>query len=147
MRIVRALPSDVPRFMECAREFTQLLGTPLNEHHYGEAWRKQLVAGTGVVLMIVDEQDRVCGGIGGIRTIDFLSGEPQAVELFWYVKEDYRKGLLPVRLLTGFEQWAKEQGCVHVCMIYMEKSQPQKMKTFYERKQYALLESVYRKKL
>lgn len=145
MRLFRATLDDVPRIMACAREFCAILKQPLNEKHYGHFWSCVLSGNTGIIFLLEDEAGQVAGGIGGISHPDLLSGEPCAVELFWYVKPEFRKGLWPVRLLRSFEGWAEANGCKTVAMIYMQDSQPEKMKEFYERSGYRLLESHYTK--
>ena len=147
MRLIEATVSDVPRIMECAREFCAVLKQPLNENHYGQFWSATLSFNQGIIFLLEDGAAKVAGGIGGIKLPNLLSGEMSAVELFWYVKPEFRKGLWPVRLLKQFERWAFEHGCAEVAMIYMEDSQPEKMRSFYERSGYTLRESHYTKKL
>jgi GNAT superfamily N-acetyltransferase len=148
MRIVRAQLQDVPRIMECARQFTAILpDCTLDEAHYGNLWRRVIEAGAGAIFLLETDEGGVAGGIGGICTPDILTGQLVAVELFWYVQPEHRHGLFPVRLLREYERWASGQGCVHVSMIYMEASMPERMKEFYERSGYRLLETVYRKRL
>lgn len=147
MRLFEATSADVPRIMECAREFTALLpDCPLNENHYRLFWERELSSKKGIIYLL-EHEGVIVGGIGGIASPDLLTGKLSAVELFWYVKPDYRKGLWPIRLLKCFEEWAKLKGCATISMILMEASQPAEMRHFYERAGYSLLETQYRKNL
>ena len=146
MRIIEAKPSDVPRIMACAREFCALLKVNLNEAHYAAVWTRFMEEGRGG-MFLMEDAGRIVGGIGGITADDLLTGEREAVELFWYVQPEFRKGLAPIRLLNHFEDWAAGAGCKGVAMIHMEASMPQELKLFYEKRGYRLLESHYRKTL
>lgn len=148
MKLIKAGVDDVPRIMECAREFTSVIpDCQLDEAHYAESWRGFLNAGNGVILLLETAVGQVAGGLGGIVHPDLLSGKLNAVELFWYVKPEYRGGTWPVRLLREFEVWAATRGCDQVCMIHMECSMPARLKEFYLRSGYQLIETVYRKNL
>lgn len=146
MKLFKASLEDVPRIMDCAREFTSILACPINEAHYAECWIGFIKSGAGAMFLLEDE-GAVVGGIGGIRHPDLLSGEACAVELFWYVKPKYRRGTMPVRLLTEFERWAQEGGCRTVAMVHMQDSMPEALGAFYERHGYELYETMYRKQL
>lgn len=147
MRIVRATIEDLPRILECAREFTSIIpGCPLDEAHYVATWREFLLSGAGAIFLIENDGE-VVGGIGGVSHPDLLTGRKIAIELFWYVKEKFRGGLHSIRLLFEFEAWAKQVECTQVNMIHMECSMPSEMKSIYERQGYELFETVYRKEL
>jgi GNAT superfamily N-acetyltransferase len=148
VRITAATIDDVPRILECAREFTAILpDCPLDESHYSQFWRGALQSRAGIILLLEEDDGRVVGGIGGMIHPDLLTGRLCAVELFWYVKREHRRGLWPVRLLKGFEVWARRRGCATVAMIYMQASMPERMKGFYEQAGYSLYECGYRKVL
>ncbi len=142
----RAQLKDVPRILECARQFTSLLGIPLDEAAYTQFWRQNLLSGGGAIWLL--EADAVVvGGIGGILKRNPLTGLISAVESFWYVKPEYRGGLSAIRLHACFERWAEEQGADDVNMIFMEKSMPEAVRSYYQKVGYELLETVYTKAL
>lgn len=148
MRIVRADASDVPFIMECAREFTSIIpDCPLDARHYESAWWNFITDEKGAIYLLMDDSGNVAGGIGGIWNHDLLTARRMAIELFWYVKPGYRKGVWPIKLLKAFEGWAVENKCQHVAMIHMECSMPDEMKSIYGRLGYSLFETMYRKKL
>lgn len=95
----------------------------------------------------MEHDGEVCGGIGGMHYPDLLTAQKLAVELFWYVKPEYRTGMWPIRLLKEFEVWASMCYCTSVNMIHMECSMPEKLAEIYQRLGYSKFETIYRKKL
>jgi GNAT superfamily N-acetyltransferase len=147
VRLFQATIDDIPRIMDCAREFTSIIpDCPLNEAHYEAEWRKFFNSGNGVIYLM-EHEGEIAGGIGGIKCPDLLTGRASAIELFWYVKPEFRSGTWPVRLLREFEQWAVMRGCHEISMIHMECSMPERMKEFYTRNGYELFETMYRKRI
>jgi GNAT superfamily N-acetyltransferase len=147
MRLFRATEDDVPRIMDCAREFCALLGQKLNEAHYETVWRLKLRGDLGAIFLLEDDGD-IVGGIGAIKAQDMLSADWYAIEAFWYVKPEHRGGLWSVRLMKRFEEWGfGEARCAEVAMVHMEQSMPAQLKAFYERSGYVLDETVYRKRI
>lgn len=144
MRIFKAAIIDIPRIMECAREFCAVLGHDFDEASYHKFWIKTIFDGNGDIFLL-EHEGGVVGGIGGIKSGQPLSGKLVAVELFWYVKEQYRHGLWPMRLLSEFERWSEECGCESINMIHMEKSMPDHLKKVYQRMGYELIETVHSK--
>lgn len=130
--------------MACAREFTAQLGVTLDEPCYTAWWRRHLLAGSGAMFLI-DCEGTVAGGIGGTLNQIPLTGEVSAVESFWYVSEAHRGGLGGLRLHAAFEAWARAQGAADVNMIFMEKSMPGRVRNYYYRQGYELLETVHQK--
>ncbi len=145
MQPFRATLKDVPRILVCAREFTALLGIKLNEPHYVAYWRQNLLSGCGAMFLLEHER-LVVGGIGGTLIQQPLTGDKVAVEAFWYVKEEQRGGSASLRLHSAFEEWGWSEGADSVAMIFMEASMPQRLKGYYQRRGYDLLETVWQKK-
>lgn len=59
-----------------------------------------------------DEAGAVVGGMAGMVTQHWASDDLVANELALFVAPEYRGGLLAVRLLTRYLQWAAERGAV-----------------------------------
>lgn len=146
MKIHRAETSDIPLIMECAREFCAVLDHPLNEDSYHAFWARTLLDDSGCIFLLQNDNE-VVGGIGGVASSDPLSGMKIAIEMFWYVKQQFRQGMWPLRLLREFECWAKMVGCDSINMIHMEKSMPEDMKRIYGRLGFNLIETIHSKKL
>lgn len=70
-------------------------------------------------IMLVEEREgRIVGMICGvIFTWYFNSKYKSGQELFWYVKPEYRRTTVGVRLIKELEQRAKEKGCTTWIMI------------------------------
>lgn len=146
MKIIEATIDDVPRILECAKLFCDVLKWPLNEDYYAMFWKSALASHSGVIFLLVDGAE-VLGGIGGIAKRDLLSGEVNAIELFWYIKPEHRHGVWSVKLLKSFEQWAARQNCKRVSMVLMADSMADRLTEFYTRAGYRHLETVYSKEI
>ena len=147
MNLVRASIEDVPRIMECAEMFcSQIPDCTLNKAHYADCWRDYLTSGSGAIFLL-ESDGNVAGGIGGVCYPDPLTGSKIAVELFWFVKPEFRRGSWPIKLLKEFEVWARMCYCSHVSMIHMQCSMPAEIAFIYQRLGYELFETIYRKKL
>ena len=138
--IFQALPEHIPLCVPLATEYTDIIPSmKFNPTHWVDFWQSQLKAGSGVVFLA--ENDGIVGGIGGIKYPCPLSGRMTAVEMFWYVTEKSRReGIL---LYKYFKNWARENGCERIAMIYLPCSMPEKLKRFYEREGLTLIEMHY----
>lgn len=58
------------------------------------------------LLTVLEAKGRTIGMFGAMATLSPYSGEPVAMELFWYVAPESRGG--GVRLLRHAENWARE---------------------------------------
>lgn len=144
MKIIRATALDVHRIIPLADKFCRVLGVNLNPWHYTRFWKNQIGNHTGAMFLVVDGES-VRGGIGGITSVEPLSGEVEAVEMFWFMDEEYRSGLWSIRLLKELESWAKQMHCKHMSMIAMEDSMREQLEKFYGRTGYRRFETIYRK--
>lgn len=140
---IRQMRSDeVAKMAPGGRAFAASLDWPFDEAGY-LAYFKQLVdSGVGVVFFLEDG-DSVVGGIGGTIQKEPISGRTVAIESFWYVFPDFRRGMGPIRLLQAFEHWGFAQGAHHVCMIAMAKSMADEIDRLYARLGYSKLETTY----
>jgi len=100
----------------------------------------------GIAKVFVDEVDGVFyGAIGFIVYNDFHSGEKCAVETFWFVPPEY-SGIGSI-LVKAYEDAAKQLGCTKVAMVHLADSYPEKLKSYYKKIGYRLLESHYIKEI
>jgi GNAT superfamily N-acetyltransferase len=99
------------------------------------------------VEFVAEENGEILGAIAAIKGRDNHTGVWFAVETFWFVNPLIRSKGVGTALLEAFEQWAKEQGCQFTAMIHMVDSQPDILKSFYEKKGYKLTELHYIKPL
>ena len=144
MRLFKATVEDVPKILPCGVQYTnKIKDMPLDADHWLGTWREFIDAGTGVIYLAEDDNGFIVGGIGGICYPCLLTNRKTAVELFWYTDDEHRgEG---VKLYNLFEQWARDEGCERMAMIYLPDSMPAKLDIFYRRKGYFLRECHYEK--
>ena len=106
--------ADIPQILELIQEY--LLQTPYKDYSVS------LPRARGIVeALLIDDQngcvavsfvaDRVVGVIVGHKITPTFSYEPVAVELLWYLTEEFRTPRRAYELLQVYEMWAKWTGC------------------------------------
>ena len=133
---------DIPRIVAMGKLFRE--STPYsmfigeNSNRMAEL-AKTLIAGHGV---LVSERDgQLTGMLGFLRYSHFISGDPLAGEVFWWVDPDRRgEG---VKLLIEMERRAKQDGAKFVQMIAPSK----KVAGFYGKMGYEYVEETWQKNL
>lgn len=69
------------------------------------------------VIFVAEIDGKVVGAIVGMMSQFWFSRKTKlAAELAWWVKAEHRKGTVGIRLLTTFEEWAKENGATVVSL-------------------------------
>lgn len=92
-------------------------------------------------IIFVDEEGH--GMIAGM-IVPFAYGiEDQAIELLWWVDEEYRLTGIGRELLEGFEVWAASRGARIVTMVSIDDH----VGRYYEKQGYTLCERTYMKDL
>lgn len=92
-------------------------------------------------VVFIDESGH--GMIAGM-IVPFAYGiEEQAIELLWWVDEEYRLTGIGRELLEGFEVWAASKGARIVTMISLD----DQVGSYYEKQGYTLCERTYMKDL
>lgn len=85
--------------------------------HIADALRKILEVGA---IFVAEINGVVRGGIVCSVTPAWFAPDARiAVELAWWVDDDYRNGMTGIRLLQAYERWAKESGASMICMSDM----------------------------
>lgn len=111
------------------------------------AWRGILSRGVGAIFMLVDDDGKVQGAIGGLVFPDPFSGLLIATEAFWFVRARHRKTVGSMRLYKAFEQWARARGCRRIQMIHLADVNPEEVAAMYRRMGFELAEMRYVKEL
>jgi GNAT superfamily N-acetyltransferase len=106
-----------------------------------------ITSGKGAVLLSVDEDGKVQGGLCALKGRDRHDGTLYAVEDFFFVHPAYRDQGIGAILINAFEAWAASQGCRKAAMIHLVDSYPDILKAFYEKRGYKLTELHYVKDL
>lgn len=68
-------------------------------------------------------------------------------ELFWYMKPESRKSITSYRLVKKAEEFAKENDIQYVSMMHMAYPNPEKLKDFYIKMGYHMVQTEYFKKI
>ncbi len=129
--------SNIHEVKPYAAEFMQTLQEPCDPDYYQHRWEGFLKAGIGVGWWAYVD-GKCTGGIGGIIAPDILCGKSTLIELFWYITPKYRRcGILVYREMKRYV----EDKNLRWAMIHMERSMPEKLKEFYTKQGFRLLET------
>jgi GNAT superfamily N-acetyltransferase len=121
-----------------------LSAAPFQLEKFVEMWRELIALERGVIFLLMDREQPV-GAFGGILHLEQYSDKPIASEFFWFVQEEARgRGIL---LMREFEKWARERGAREFRMIHLADSMPERLKDFYLRDGFHVVETAYAKEL
>ena len=124
---------------------SKLPGT-FNPAFFKSIWTTFIEQDLGAMFMLLDDQQKLMGVIGGLKHPDPYNGDLVAQEMFWFVHPAHKsKGA--VELYNAFEGWAKEIGAKRLCMACVCNSHMKAVRKFYERKGYRPVDVSYFKNL
>jgi mRNA-degrading endonuclease HigB of HigAB toxin-antitoxin module len=130
---------SVEPIREWAIEFLSTLGEEINPDYFLEQWQKFFANGIGIIFYLAYDSN-VVGGIGALSVPSLLTGKKELIEVFWYVTPQHRKhGLSLYSAMSKYFESADD--IKRFAMIHMEKSMPEKLKTFYTKQNFRLLET------
>lgn len=69
---------------------------------------------TNFAMVLEDEEHGVVGALFGYITEYYFSRDKIACDLAWYVSPEFRGNMGSLKLLQGFQDWAKERGAMEV---------------------------------
>ena len=98
---------------------------------------------TATWAAVVD--DEIVGLLGALFIFEFWSGLPMAMEQFWFVLEEHRKGGTALRLFREFEKEAIRRKCQTVWVGANTFHNPEKMARVYGKKGFELWGQNFRK--
>jgi GNAT superfamily N-acetyltransferase len=101
-----------------------------------------LVEAPGGALFVAEQGDGLVGMIGLALSVQPLSGELAAGELFWYVEPEAR-GRTGIKLLRRAESWAKAAGATVVVMVAPNAN----VERFYASRGYDRFEVTYQRRM
>jgi GNAT superfamily N-acetyltransferase len=108
-------------------------------------YRAMMAEGRAWILILLDDRGWLQGGLGFIKSTEIHSGDPIAIETFWFVAPRYRgKG---VSLLRAYEKLAAELGCNKIAIAHLADSYPDRLERLYEHRGFSLIEKMYLKEL
>lgn len=120
-------------------------GSPYRDLFDADPARLRLSAAEMVekgVIFVAEQDGALVGMLGGVMAHHFVSGEPFAAELCWWVLPEAR-GRSGLRLETAFLAWAREHGATFVTMS----APTDRAARLFERLGYALMERAYYRRL
>lgn len=130
---------DVEPIREWAIEFLATLGEDLSPDHFVAQWRKFFESGIGKIFYLIN-RGHVVGGIGAIEAPSLTSGKIELIEVFWYVTPQHRRA--GTSLYAAMDKYFSNSPHIsRFAMIHMENSMPDKLKMFYTRQGFRLLET------
>ena len=95
--------------------------------------------------LVAEIDNRVIGVIAGFPGENLVDGTPIFQEAIWYVLPDYRR--YGIKLLKEFEKLIKEKGFNRMVIAQMGNLKFDKLRHFYERIGYTMMEVQYIKEL
>lgn len=131
---------DLQGITECAKRFFEYAeyekqGLPFDEESFQIKISEYITNHNGIVILLKDD-DHVAGGIAGfVGEWGFNNSIRFAVELFYWVDEEYR-GKNSVKLLMLYEIYAKSLGAKKSVMISINTDLRNKIKKLYDRMGY-----------
>ena len=116
-----------------------------NPNKFLTIWNQCIHANTHNIFVCYDG-DTLTGAIGGYVINQSYSDHPlYGIEDFWYVKKEYRKNNVGIKLFNMLESWFKEVGADQMQMMHYPYAP--KLKDFYEGQGFKILETTYIKSL
>lgn len=145
--IRQARVSDLDRLLSLGEMFYTEAGLPgkFSPESFISNWSMFINGNMGAIFLL-EEDELIIAGIGGVRFPDSASGRVQAQELFWFVHPDHRRDGMGEVLLIEFERWARDVACQSVVMAALE-GLSNGVEELYLRRGYRPLERLYIKEV
>lgn len=105
----------------------------------------QVIQNEDAILLVSEENNKITGILAACLSRTLFSPTPIAIELAWFIKEEYRGRSDAIRLMKTYEEWARFKGCHSVCMADL--TQTNDLEKFYTRMGYSPVEQSYIKEL
>ena len=98
-----------------------------------------------VETFVAEVDGEIAGYLVGQVTEPLFSSQKVASEIAWFVSKDYRHTKAGFKLMSFYENWAKEQGAKFIGMAYLENIAD--LGKVYKRMGYTKAETHYMKEL
>ncbi len=115
-------------------EFLEFYLTPKPEEH---------------MVLVYETEGDIQGILAGIMTVGshFFSESRVATELVWFVREEHRRGMAPIRLLRAYEAWAKLMGASKVSLTAVDNKHREMLTQMYKKLGYKSTEETFVREL
>ena len=140
---------SVDRLSEIARLGTQfqaegILPGEFIAEAFTKTWANLIWQDIGAIFAL-EKNGEIVGGLGAVTFPDPNDGAVVANEMFWFVaKSDRGHGM---KLLTAFENWAKQRGAKRAMMVHLENLFPDALRRIYTARGYRPVETHYLKEI
>jgi len=140
--------NEIDRIEEIGHSFAQETKYPGGFHleAFKATWLPTIQSGLGEILVYKDGE-KIVGAFGMVVLPDTFSGHRVAAETFWYVLPSHRATRAGVELFYRFEALGKARGAKRLVMVHLANLTPQKLREFYEKNGYELVEQTFWKEL
>lgn len=144
--IRQARIDELPVVMAFMKQFEQASAFVKGSVDYAvKKYTRMMGEGRAAILLLLDGRGWMQGALGFIVSTEIHSGDPIAIETFWYVAPQYRgRG---TSLIGEYEKLACLMGCRKIAIAHLADSYPEKLEKLYTRKGFALIEKMYVKEL
>lgn len=95
-------------------------------------------------VFVTEQDNKVTGMIIGQKVQPTFSEDWMALEVAWYVEQEYRNTSAGLRLVNAYTKWQKEQGC-KLSALTMLSTSPKRLKEVYTHLGYNPVEITYQK--
>ncbi len=144
--IRQATEDDLFDLMVLAKEFTSEAPSQYNwNRHKIEESLRGAITRPDMLAAVYEQDGEAKGFLIAIASELFMSEKRAATELAWFVSKDYRGSSASVRLITTFENWAKEANCDFTVMADLNSLAD--LSAIYTKRGYKLVERSYLKEL
>lgn len=146
--IRKLLPTELSLTKECAELFfwESRLPGKLNFEYWSNEWKSLIERYIGEIF-VYEVDGKINGILGGLFWNCSMTADLEALEGFWFVKDEYRGGVGAVKLLRAFEDEAQKRGCKRIKMVHLMSVNPQDVEKLYIKMGYNMLQVSYVKEL
>lgn len=144
-----ATPDDADDLYALAQEFIAFAPHGMFAEFTEEELRAQVNVCIASALVLVAEDDgKVVGMLVGLLSgLWFAPSTVMAAELAWWVTPSARGGTAGIRLVTAFQDWAREKGARIVTMSSLHLDHDTRVSTVLERMGFKQSEHTYIKRV
>lgn len=147
--IRHATEADVDSIVKMARQFIAFAPhASIAEFDDGDLVAATRACMDNGLVLVAEQEGAVVGMLFGVLTgVWFAPKTAWAVELAWWVDPAARGGTAGIRLVTAFQDWAREQGAKLVAMSSLHLDHDTRVSSVLERMGFSPSEHTYIKRL
>jgi GNAT superfamily N-acetyltransferase len=146
MGIRKATKEDVLDIVLLTKQFLREFKPPikLDSNHFVTNLNN-VIESPEYFFYVSEHESEVVGYLSGAKNYTMFSSQPMAIEIGWFMSPEYRGSKDGIKLLSKFEEWAKENECEVISMGDLAKVQD--LGSLYNRRGFELYERTYIKEI